>query len=57
VNLWPNRLILDGRLPKNERLTKTNVDKFEAEDAEKYLRRSGLMGPVKLVMMSAAIIK
>jgi len=48
VNLWPNRLILDGRLPENKRLTNTNVNKFEAEDAEKYLRESGLMGPVKL---------
>ena len=48
VNLWPNRLILDGRLPLDNRLTKTNVNKFEAEDAEKYLRRSGLLGPVEL---------
>ena len=48
VNLWPNRLILDGRLLENKRLTKTNVNKFEAEDAEKYLRKSGLMGPVEL---------
>jgi len=56
VNLWPNRLILDGRLPKEKRLTKTNVYKFEAEDAEKYLRKSGLIGPVKIVKMSAFII-
>ena len=48
VNLWPNRLILDGRLPLDNRLTKTNVNKFEAEDAENYLRRSGLVGPVEL---------
>jgi hypothetical protein len=48
VNLWPNRLILDGRLPLDNRLTKTNVTKFEAEDAEKYLRQSGLLGPVEL---------
>ena len=57
VNLWSNRLILDGRLPKDERLTKTNVNKFEVEDAEKYLRKSGLTGPVKLVMMSNTNIK
>jgi len=56
VNLWPNRLILDGRLPKDERLTKTNVNKFEAEDAERYLRNSGLIGPVKIVMINATII-
>jgi hypothetical protein len=48
VNLWPNRLILDGRLPEEKRLTKTNINKFEAKDAEKYLRFSGLLGPVRL---------
>ncbi|MCK5281572.1 MAG: hypothetical protein KAK04_23635, partial [Cyclobacteriaceae bacterium] len=48
VNMWPNRLILDGRLPEEKRLTKTNVSKFETEDAEKYLRASGLLGPVKV---------
>lgn len=48
VNLWVNRLILDGRLPEKKRLTQTNVCKFESEDAEKYLRVSGLLGPVTL---------
>ncbi|MCK5103563.1 MAG: hypothetical protein KAR17_12155, partial [Cyclobacteriaceae bacterium] len=48
VNMWPNRLILDGRLPEEKRLTKTNVSKFETEDADKYLRASGLLGPVKV---------
>jgi hypothetical protein len=57
VNLWPNRLILDGRLQEDKRLTKTNVNKFEVEDAEKYLRESGLIGPVKIEMMNTAIIK
>jgi hypothetical protein len=57
VNLWSNRLILDGRLPKDERLTKTNVNKFEVEDADKYLRKSGLIGPVKLVMVSTVMAK
>jgi hypothetical protein len=57
VNLWPNRLILDGILPVNKRLTKTNVNKFEAEDAEKYLRQSGLIGPVKLKMVSVTNIQ
>lgn len=49
VNLWCNRLILDGRLPEKERLTQTNVIKFNSPDAEKYLRKSGLIGPVKLI--------
>ena len=48
VNMWPNRLIGDRKLPKEERFTKTNINKFEAEDAEKYLRASGLLGPVIL---------
>ena len=29
VNLWPNRLIGDGRLPKRDRLTRTNVRTYE----------------------------
>jgi alpha-L-rhamnosidase len=29
VNLWPNRLIGDGTLPKQDRLTKTNVRTYE----------------------------
>ena len=29
VNLWPNRLIGDGGLPKQDRLTKTNVRTYE----------------------------
>ena len=48
VNMWPNRLIGDSKLPKKDRLTRTNVKKFEAEDSEKYLRASGLLGPVIL---------
>ena len=48
VNMWVNRLIGDGKLPADQRLTKTNINKFNAPDAEKYLRVSGLMGPVKI---------
>jgi hypothetical protein len=48
TNLWPNRLIGDGKLPEAERLTKTNINKFDAPDAEQYLRASGLLGPVQL---------
>lgn len=46
TNLWANRLIGDGRLPVDRRLTKTNIVKFDDPDADKYLRRSGLLGPV-----------
>lgn len=52
VNMWVNRLIGDGKLPENERVTKTNINKFDAPDADKYLRASGLMGPVKIMKVS-----
>jgi len=48
TNLWPNRLIGDSKLPQEQRRTKTNVMKFNAPDAEKLLRASGLLGPVTL---------
>ena len=48
VNLWPNRLIGDAGLPEKQRLTKTNINKFSGADREKYLRESGLLGPVKI---------
>lgn len=50
VNMWVNRLIGDGKLSVDQRLTKTNINKFNAPDADKYLRVSGLMGPVKIVL-------
>ncbi len=49
VNLWPNRLIGDAGLPFEQRLTKTNINKFNVQDREKYLRESGLLGPVSLI--------
>jgi hypothetical protein len=48
VNLWPNRLIGDAKLPKDKRLTQTNIMKYDVEDSEKLLRASGLLGPVTL---------
>ncbi|MHA4842547.1 glycosyl hydrolase [Flavitalea antarctica] len=48
VNLWPNRLIGDSKLPSEKRLTKTNIMKFDKPDSEKMLRESGLLGPVTL---------
>jgi hypothetical protein len=51
VNMWPNRLIGDSKLPEDKRLTRTNVTKFNSPDSEKYLRESGLIGPVKLILM------
>ncbi len=57
VNLWPNRLIGDRELPEEKRYTKTNVKKFESEDSEKYLRISGLLGPVRLFYASCNVIQ
>lgn len=48
VNLWPNRLIGDSKLPKEKRFTQTNIMKYDAPDSEKLLRESGLLGPVRI---------
>jgi len=57
VNMWPNRLIGDSKLPQNERLTKTNVKNFDIPDSEKFIRESGLLGPVKLLFIPLKRIK
>ena len=57
VNMWPNRLIGDSKLPENQRLTKTNISKFNGSDAESYLRESGLLGPVKIWMINQQNLK
>ena len=46
INLWPNRLIGDSKLPPENRHTKTNVQKFY--QGEHRLLDSGLLGPVTL---------
>ena len=57
TNLWINRLVGDEKLPNDERKTNTNLrnikggysfERFSKPDADKYLRYSGLMGPVKI---------
>lgn len=57
VNMWVNRLIGDGKLPAEQRLTKTNINKFNGPDAEKYSRVSGLMGPVKINLIKGYDLK
>lgn len=52
VNLWPNRLIGDAALPPDQRFTVTNVKKFKPTSP---LLQSGLLGPVTLRMVEAAI--
>ena len=46
VNLWPNRLGHDESLPKEQRLTQTNIHKFSPASP---LLPSGLVGPVRLI--------
>jgi hypothetical protein len=48
INLWPNRLIGDGKLPPKKRLTQTNIDKFYK--GEHKLLPSGLLGPVRALI-------
>lgn len=46
INLWPNRLIGDARLPAEQRLTHTNITL--KKDA--VLLPSGLLGPVRVLV-------
>jgi hypothetical protein len=46
VNFWPNRIIGDDALPKEQRLTQTNIRKLTKATA---LMPSGLLGPVQLM--------
>ncbi|HSH19195.1 MAG TPA: glycosyl hydrolase [Draconibacterium sp.] len=57
TNLWINRIVGDQKLPPEERKTNTNLrnlkgsysfERFAMPDADKYLRFSGLMGPVRI---------
>ena len=41
VNSWINRLISDSYLPKEKRVTRTNILKFEGDNKEEFLRKSG----------------
>jgi hypothetical protein len=45
TNLWPNRLIGDGGIAPEQRLTRTNITEFEAASP---LPPSGLLGRVKV---------
>ena len=46
VNEWPNRLIGDTFLPKEQRRTRTNITKY-TQATELY--PSGLLGPVRVM--------
>ncbi len=47
VNFWPNRIIGDAGLPKEQRLTRTNIRKLTAKTP---LEEAGLLGPVTLLV-------
>lgn len=46
INLWPNRMIYDESLPKEQRLTESNIHKFGPTSP---LLPSGLVGPVTVL--------
>lgn len=46
VNFWPNRIIGDATLPREKRLTETNIRKLTEKTS---LMESGLLGPVNLL--------
>ena len=51
VNLWPNRLIGDAKLPQEQRRTSTNIAKFDNPKGDPHyttLMPSGLLGPVTI---------
>ena len=57
VNLWPNRLIGDAKLPEVQRRTRTNITKFENPKNDPHyttLLPSGLPGPVTLQTIESA---
>jgi hypothetical protein len=54
VNLWPNRLSRDESLPKEQRLTDTNIHKFASTSP---LLPSGLIGPVNVLAVENSFPK
>jgi hypothetical protein len=50
VNFWPNRIIGDAGLPKEQRRTQTNIRKLTAKTP---LEPAGLLGPVRLLEESS----
>ncbi len=54
TNLWPNRLIGDQFLPEDKRIAFTNIQTFTKKSP---LLESGLLGPVKIFIVSQAKLK
>jgi len=53
VNLWPNRLMGDAKLPPERRRTRTNVQKFQQPGLAPL--ESGLLGPVTVQGLMHAV--
>jgi hypothetical protein len=56
TNSWTNRLIGDSYLPAEKRVTGTNILKFEGDEKEEFLRKSGLTSTVKLIFVNERIL-
>ncbi len=57
VNSWTNRLIGDSYFPKEKRVTRTNILKFEGDDKEEFLRKSGLTSEVQIILINERTLK
>ena len=53
INLWPNRLSGDSKLPVEQRRTRTNI----SVDPAQPLLSSGLLGPVRLIAADQAAVE
>jgi hypothetical protein len=54
VNFWPNRIIGDQFLPRDQRFTQTNIRKLTRDTT---LTESGLLGPVRILEQKQAMGK
>jgi hypothetical protein len=56
ANTWNNRLIGDGTLPREQQVTRSNLQK-EFANPSKHLQTSGLLGPVRVVFSKDVLIQ
>ena len=56
ANTWNNRLIGDGTLPREQQVTRSNLQKDFANPS-KHLQTSGLLGPVRVVFSKDVLIQ